>query len=406
MLITGQLLLESDDSPGRCSIVPGALRLADETIAELIVGELPRQYQLGGPDCLIAPGFIDTHLHLPQFEIIGAHAMPLLTWLDEVTFPAELKWQDVDYARAMTVRAIRQCLAHGTTAICAYGTVHHAATAAALQLADGMGLRGAIGQVMMDRSAPLALCRAASQLIDETADLLDRFPPRSRMATAVTPRFAISCTFELLAQAGALAAEHDAIVQTHLAETLPECERVRALFGGQSYVEVYRKAGLLSTQSILGHGIHLNEHDRQQLAASGATIAHCPAANAFLGSGTMQRHSLLRAGVGVTLGSDIGAGYERSMVRVARAMILAAASLGDPPPPAAAAWHGITAGNADRLGWADAGRLRPGAVADLVIIRPDIPWLEPPVDPLARLLFSWNDRWIEQTLLRGRTVFP
>src|SRR5690606_29780466 len=147
-------------------------------------------------------------------------------------------------------------------------------------------------------------------------------------------RFAISCTAELLAQAGALAAEHGAIVQTHLAETLPECARVRDLFGGQSYVEVYRRAGLLGTRSLFGHGIHLDQHDCQQLAASESTLAHGPTANAFLGSGTMQRHALLSAGVGITLGSDIGAGHERSMVRVARAMILAAASLGVGPPPA------------------------------------------------------------------------
>lgn len=120
----------------------------------------------------------------------------------------------------------------------------------------------------------------------------------------------------------------------------------------------------------------------------------------------MSRRSLLDAGVKISLGSDIGAGYERSMVRVARAMILAAASLGDQPPAAAAAWHAITAGNADRLGWADAGRLQAGAVADLVIIQPDIPWLDPPVDPLARLMFAWDDRWIVQTLLQGRVVFP
>lgn len=406
MLIAGQLLVESADSPGHCQLVAGGLRLDGERIAEVIVDGVPRHYQLGGPECLIAPGFIDTHLHLSQFTIIGAHGLPLLTWLDEVTFPAELRWQDADEARAMTQRAIRQCLAHGTTAICPYATVHHAATAAALQVATDARVRGVIGQVMMDRNAPRSLCRPVRQLVDETANLLARFPPQSRLATAVTPRFAISCTAELLAQAGKLAAEHQTIVQTHLAETLSECARVQELFAGQSYVEIYRNAGLLGERSLLGHGIHLDEQAQQQLAASGSTIAHCPTANAFLGAGTMSRRSLLDAGVKISLGSDIGAGYERSMVRVARAMILAAASLGDQPPAAAAAWHAITAGNADRLGWADAGRLQAGAVADLVIIQPDIPWLDPPVDPLARLMFAWDDRWIVQTLLQGRVVFP
>ena len=105
MLLAGQLLLESADSPGHCQLVPGGLRLDGELIAEVITDRMPRPYQLGGPECLITPGFIDTHLHLPQFEIIGAHGLPLLTWLDEVTFPAEMKWQDVEEARVLAARA-------------------------------------------------------------------------------------------------------------------------------------------------------------------------------------------------------------------------------------------------------------------------------------------------------------
>ena len=224
------------------------------------------------------------------------------------------------------------------------------------------------------------------------------------MAAAVTPRFAISCSEDLLSGAGKLAREQGSMVQSHLAETVSECELVERLFDGRSYVDVYRQAGLLCDRAIFGHGIHLDADDRASLQQTGATVAHCPTANSFLRSGTMDRVALLRDSVKLAVGSDIGAGYERSMVRVARAMIEAAASLGGDYPDAAAAWYAITAGNADALGWADAGRLRAGAAADLLVIEPTIPWLDSPVDPLSMLMFAWDDRWLKQTMLRGQLV--
>ena len=118
----------------------------------------------------------------------------------------------------------------------------------------------------------------------------------------------------------------------------------------------------------------------------------------------MNRSTLVGDGVTIAVGSDIGAGYERSMVRVARAMIESAASSGDDHPDAATAWYSITAGNADALGWKDEGRLTPGASADLVVIQPNIPWRDSAADPLANLMFSWDDRWIKATMVRGNLV--
>lgn len=376
----------------------------------MVEGDIPDSADLGGPNAIVSPGFIDTHLHLPQFDMIGAHGLPLLEWLDGVTFPAERKWSDETYARGMTRRVVGQLLSHGTTGICAYGTVHHAGTLAALDVAAEAGLRGVVGQTLMDRHAPDDLCRPAAQLLDETADLLNRYPAEGRLAAAVTPRFAITCTAGLLDDAGRLAAEHKAVIQSHLAETVPECELVEDLFDGASYVEVYGDAGLLTPRSILGHGIHLGTADRATLAEHGAMIAHCPLANSFLRAGTMDRRTHLARGVGITLGSDIGAGYERSMVRVGRAMIETAGSLAQTKthelPRAAEAWWQITAGNAEALGWPDGGRLAAGASADLVVIEPDTAWSAGGVDPLAALMWAWDDRWIKRTIVRGRVAYP
>ena len=403
MILAGQLLL--DDGAGRCRVSSGLVRTQGEVIVEVAEGDLPAHFDHGGPHALITPGFIDTHLHLPQFDMIGAHGLPLLSWLSNVTFPAEGKWSEPDYARGMTDRAIDQLLAVGTTGICAYATVHHKAAIAALEVAAQRGMRGVIGQVLMDRNAPDDLCRPAAQLLDEAAELGHRFPANGRIAAAVTPRFAVACSPELLAGAAQLAKDQQSLIQSHLAETLDECEWVRQLFGGQTYVEVYRETDLLTPRSIFGHGVHLDDDDRKLLSASSALIAHCPTANSFLRSGTMNHEFLRSGGVPLTLGSDVGAGYERSMVRVARAMIEAASTLGNHNLAAATAWHAITAGNADALGWSDAGRLRAGGAADLLVIEPTIAWQEGTVDPLAMLMFAWDDRWLKTTVLRGE-CFP
>ncbi|QDT68994.1 Guanine deaminase [Planctomycetes bacterium MalM25] len=405
MIVAGHLLLE-EEGDARCRLAPGYLRAEEGTIVEVVEGEIPRNADAGGVDWLVSPGLIDTHVHLPQFDMIGAHGLPLLKWLDGVTFPAEMKWADADYAAGMTRRVAQQLAAHGTTSVCAYSSVHHEATAAAIATLRAFGLRGVVGQALSDRQAPAELCRESAALLDQTNDLLERFPASEPIAAAITPRFAVSCTPELLEGAGRLASEHaGALVQTHLSETRAECELIGELFEGRSYVGVYDDAGLLTDRSLLGHGIHLSDEERTTLRERRAVVAHCPTANSFLRSGAMDRQAGLDADVRLSLGSDIGAGYERSMVRVGRAMIETAASLGEAYPSAAEAWWQITAGNADAAHFADAGRLRVGTPADLLLARPEIPWLEPPVDPLARALFSWDDRWVRRVLASGRIIF-
>jgi guanine deaminase len=400
LILSGQILIA--DETGDCHLEPGVVRIQGERIAEVTLGESARSPDFGGPEALICPGFIDAHLHLPQFDMIGAHGMPLLRWLEEVTFPAEQKWADESYARSMSRRVMKECFRFGTTGICAYATSHHAAALAALEEARLAGMRGVIGQVLMDRNAPQELCPEIDRQVDEVDRTLRLHPPNSRMSAAVTPRFAISCTQELLTKSGEIAQQHESAVQTHLAETERECGLVKELFGGIGYVNVYNEASLLTKRTILGHGIHLDSADRKILSASEAAIAHCPTANSFLRSGLMNRRSLVESRVPTVLGSDIGAGYEKSMVRVARAMIETASAIGRHFPSASQAWHQITAGNADALGWTDAGRLKVDHPADVLVIQPTIPWLGFNVDPLSMLLFAWDDRWIERTFVLGR----
>jgi guanine deaminase len=335
--------------------------------------------------------------------VIGAHGLELLEWLERVVFPAEHRWRDPSHARAATQRAIDQFFAHGTTSICAFATIHHEGARAAIEVCHERGIRALVGQVLMDQEAPASLTRPAEALLDETAALLDEFGASGRVGVAVTPRFAISCSEPLLRGAGRLARETEASVQTHLAETPDECDRVRRLHG-RSYVEVYRDAGLLTPRALHAHGIHLSDQERTVVAEHQAAVVHCPTSNSFLRSGALDRARLHDAGVRSALGSDVGGGYERSMVRVARAMLEVAGLVAPPPPSSAEAWWQITAGNADALGWAHSGRLEVGAEADVLVIRPDIAWREA-TDPLGALLFAWDDRWLDATLCNGRLVY-
>jgi guanine deaminase len=358
---------------------------------------------LGDEGCIVIPAFTDCHLHLPQFDVVGVDGLELLDWLEKAVFPAEMKWADVDFARGMAARVADELLSFGTTAVAAYGTSHFVATQAAIDTLAAKGLSGHVGQSLMDRNGPAALLVPAPAALSQAASLR----PKGRISPAVTPRFAVACSDALLAGCGTLAKRTGWLVQTHLAETIREIETMRGLHPGLTYTQVYDRAGLLTPRTILGHGIHLDDADRTLLAERGAAVAHCPAANRFLDAGEMDLSRHEARGVRTCLGSDVGAGPDRSMVRVARAMIDAAKQVarGRPErrgdfPRAAEAWWRITAGNARAIGLMDRGTLTPGNDADLLVVRPTKPWRDSP-DPLSTLLYAWDDRWIEAVVSQG-----
>lgn len=408
MLIAAHLMLPGGPAPLR--IARGWAILDGGRIGSVGEGDPPGAPDLGSDGHVLCPGFADPHLHIPQFDSIGADGLPLLDWLDRVVFPAEARWADASFGGDMGARVAKRLLGVGTTAIGAYGTVHHAGSLAAMRALAEAGLAGCFGQVLMDRTpqSPPELARPAKQLLAEAA----KFGAIGRLRPAVTPRFAVSCTRELLAGAGELAAATGWPVQTHLAETTDECELVGRLFDGASYTTVYQAAGLLTPRSILGHGIWLDGADRATLRAAGSTIAHCPTANLFLGAGRMDLAAHRRAGLRVCLGSDVAGGPDPCMVRVARAMIenvkqLRLSGLDDRPVPTAAhAWWQVTAGNAAALGLASSGTIRPGVDADLVLFRPRNAAWRSAADPLGALLYNWDEREIERVFVAGRAADP
>lgn len=374
----------------------GWLRLEGPRIVSVQAGEPPTAPDLGDDECVIFPGFIDAHVHLPQFDSIGVAGLELLDWLERVIFPAEARWADPGYAGEMAERVTYELISFGTTGFAAYGSVHSASVREAFQRVADCGVRAWFGPSLMDRHAPAELCPPAGDQIAALASM----SPAGRVYPAVTPRFAIACTPALLRSAGEVAEAKGWPIQTHLSETQAELALIAELFDGRPYAQVYDEFGLLTPRTILGHGIWLSEEERSLLAARRSVVAHCPTANRFLDAGLMQRAALNGAGVRLALGSDVAGGPDRSMVRVARAMIETAVARGDRPPTPAEAFRQITLGNAEALGWPQSGRLAPGCEADLLVVRPRVDFESHP-DPLGAMLYGWDERWIEQTIVAG-----
>jgi guanine deaminase len=263
---------------------------------------------------LITPGFIDTHLHAPQLEMIGSYGGHLLEWLNRYTFPTERKFEDPEHARRVARAFYDELLRNGTLCALIFSTVHRQATDIFFEEAERFGFRGIIGKTMMDRNAPDYLLDTPQQSYDDSRALLEKWHGRGLLRYAVTPRFAPTSTPEQLECAGQLKREFpDVWVHTHISENQNEVRWVQELFPEAEYADVYDRYGLLSERTVLAHGVWLTPEELDLLSRRGTRISHCPNSNLFLGSGLFPLHRVLGAGVIVGLGSDIGAGTTPSI---------------------------------------------------------------------------------------------
>ena len=285
-----------------------------------VLATLPRGIAVEdyGPDSLITAGFVDTHVHFPQTPMIASPGGQLLDWLERYTFPTELRFADLEFARDTARVFLQECLRNGVTTSCVYCTVHPHSVDALFEEAERLGLRIAAGKVLMDRNAPEALCDTAQTGYDQSAALIAKWHGRGRLMYAVTPRFAGSSTPEQLEAAGALWRAHpDCLMQTHISENKREVAWMKELFPERlNYLDIYDHHGLVGPRAVFGHGIWLEESELQRLHDGGSAISHCPTSNLFLGSGAFNLRRALdpRRPVRVGIGTDIGAGTSFSIL--------------------------------------------------------------------------------------------
>lgn len=259
---------------------------------------------------LILPGFIDTHVHYPQTDIIASHSAGLLDWLQQYTFQAENRFSDSGIAAETAEFFIRELIRNGTTAAMVYATIHVQSVDAIFEAALKQNMRLISGKLMMDRNAPEYLCDSAQSSYDDSQQLIHQWHKHERLLYAVTPRFAPTSTEQQLKVAQQLVNEFpDVYLQSHVAENKREVEWVARLFPwSRSYLDVYDHFGLLGDRSVYAHCIYLDEGDRDCMAKAGATVSFCPTSNLFLGSGLFDMRSTLDHGLCAGIGTDIGAG--------------------------------------------------------------------------------------------------
>ncbi len=341
---------------------------------------------------LLLPGFIDTHVHCPQLDVIASYGTGLLDWLQTYTFPAELRYADPAVAQAGAARFLDALLAHGTTTAVVFPTVHKVSAEALFAAADARGMAIITGKVLMDRHAPPGLMDDVAGAQADCEDLIQRHHGQGRKRYAVTVRFAATSSPKQLAMAGELCRRHGGpgaaggvYMQTHVAENTDEVRWIAQLYPeARSYLDVYHRHGLLHERAVLAHGIWLDAADRALLRDSGAQIAHSPTSNLFLGSGLFDWQAAVDTPHRVSLASDVGGGTSLSLLRT-MAEAYKVQALRGTRLSAWTALHTATLGAAEALGLAqDIGHLGTGAMADLVLWN----WAQGPVavhrDAIAR----------------------
>ena len=350
---------------------------------------------------IILPGFVDTHVHLPQFAMMGVGEGELLTWLNTYTYPEEARFADPAYAEEISATFFDQLVANGTTTAAIYCSIHEPATDIAFVAARAKGVRAFIGKVMMDRNSPPGLMEDTERSIHASVRLFEKWDNTDggRLRCVFTPRFAASCSISLMHRVGQIARETGAFVQSHLAENVNEVRWIRDLFPDKpSYAGVYDDAGLLGARTIMAHCIHLSAEEINLLAKREVKIAFCPYSNQTLRSGTMPYRKLQDAGLMISLGTDIAGGPSLSMFEQMREAIRATAMT-----PTEALYLATLAG-ARSLGISDhIGNFAAGKDADFIVV--DVKPRRKAEEALSTLCLESDKKCVVEVYVRGNLMY-
>jgi guanine deaminase len=364
----------------------------------------------------ILPGFIDAHLHFPQYRMIAAYGKDLMDWLNRYTFIEEQRYGDKAVAEPAAEKFLDELVRHGITSCLAFSTIHPGALDALFAAAQNRGMALASGKTLMDCNAPDGLLDTPQSAYDESTALIAKWHGRDRLAYAISPRFAVTSSEAQMEAAGALVKENSGLlVQTHLSENHDEIDFVAKSFPwSKDYTDVYDRFGLLTETSLFAHGIHLSERELARLSEAGSTVIHCPTSNNFLGSGLFRLHHTREENrpVKVGLGCDIGGGTSFSMLETMRDAYIVS-QLSGSRITAFEAFYLATMGNAKLLGIDhETGSLDAGKYADLVVLDPQATpnmaerhQLSASLhDVLFALMIMGDDRAVSETYVAGKPM--
>ena len=271
-------------------------------------------------DCLLIPAMNDMHVHASQYRNQGiAMDLELLPWLENYTFPEEMKYTDEAYARRMYSRFVRDLWRFGTMRACVFATVHTESTRLLMHLFQEAGMGALVGKVAMNRNCPDGLIESVDEMVSGTEALISEFnSPDGLVRPIITPRFVPSCTPDMLKACGELAAQYGLPVQSHLSENTSEIAWVQSLEKeSTSYGDAYDRYGLFGqTPTVMAHCVWTAGEELELMKRRGVMVAHCPTSNLNIASGLAPIRTFIEEDVPVGLGSDISGGHDLNIFRM------------------------------------------------------------------------------------------
>ncbi len=408
----------ADDHDSYSFIEDGAILISGGTIKAVgAFADMPLGVEVidHRPNLLMA-GFIDTHNHFPQMQVIGSYGAQLLDWLNNYTFPAETKFADPVHAERMAGKYFDEMLRNGTTTPVAYCSVHKTSAEAYFTEAARRNIRALGGKVLMDRNAPEGVLDTPQSAYDDTKALIEKWHGKGRALYAISPRFAITSTRAQMEMAQALVAENPTCyMQTHLSENHDEIAYTMELYPEHpDYLGIYEHYDLLGSRALLGHCIHLNDRERSVMADTDCVAVFCPTSNLFIGSGLFNEERTRTDGIRIAVATDIGGGTSYSMLKTMDEAYKVCQLQNQNLPPLYA-FYLMTLGNAKALGLeAKIGTLEAGSEADVVVLdaaaTPAMALRMETVTTLAEELFVLqtlgDDRSVVETYVAGVASKP
>jgi 5-methylthioadenosine/S-adenosylhomocysteine deaminase len=394
------------DSANR--ILRGDLLIDHGRIAELGVTDQSADVVIDASECAVIPGFVQTHIHLCQTIFRGAaDDLALIDWLKKRVWPMEAAHTAASIAASARL-GIAELIKGGTTCALTMETVNH--TSQVFQVVEETGFRATVGKCMMDKGdeVPQPLQEQTEQSIEESLTLLEQWHGQAdgRLRYCFAPRFAISCTRELLSQVGELARRHGVMIHTHASENRTECALVEQESGLRN-INYLESVGIAGRHVALAHCVHLTNEEIRILKSAGTNVAHCPSSNLKLGSGIAPVTKLLEEGVSVSLGADGAACNNRldMFTEMRTAALLQKALHGPQVLPANRMLRMATIDGARALGLDDEiGSLEVGKRADVAVVNLDRLHTSPEAEIVSRLVYAAEASDVQSVVIDGRVV--
>lgn len=333
---------------------------------------------------IMIPALIDAHTHLPQLPIVGNYGYELMDWLNNYTFPAEIEFGNVEYAKKISKKFFKELKKVGTATAVIYSSIHRESTDIAFEEAQKSNLRIFMGKTMMNQNCPKELSENAIQSLSESYDLQRKWHNKTeKLQYIYSPRFGVSTSPELMQEAAKLSRLNKTFIQTHINENKDEIAFVKKTYS-KSYAQMYEEAKILGPKTLLAHAIHNTKEDLDILQNTKTNIIHCPDANIFLKSGIFPLKKFQEREIPIGLGSDVGAGTTLDMFQIMKSMLY----VQEKPIPTESPFYYATKGNAKILG-TNSGEIEIGKNAEFLKL--DLPSKENKAkEILNKLIFTQN----------------